>query len=83
MSLPDFDPAIHKEISNVPVVRWILESSPRMTCTAGCQLSALETAMLRLKYDEERALNDNKERTFINHSGHLVAQIKKRATRKL
>ncbi|MDY4840836.1 MAG: hypothetical protein SO314_00520 [Alphaproteobacteria bacterium] len=37
MSLPDFDPAIHKEISNVPVVRWILGSSPRMTCTAGAR----------------------------------------------
>ncbi|MDY4841700.1 MAG: hypothetical protein SO314_04990, partial [Alphaproteobacteria bacterium] len=52
-------------------------------CAAGCQLSALETAMLRLKYDEERALNDNKERIFINHSEHFAAQIKKRATRKL
>ncbi|MDY4841633.1 MAG: hypothetical protein SO314_04650 [Alphaproteobacteria bacterium] len=28
MSLPDFDPAIHKEISNVPIVRWILGSQP-------------------------------------------------------
>ncbi|MDY4842385.1 MAG: hypothetical protein SO314_08495 [Alphaproteobacteria bacterium] len=28
MSLPDFDPAIHKEISNVPVVRWILGAQP-------------------------------------------------------
>ena len=87
MSLPDFDPAIHKEISNVPVVRWILGSQPENDRygrrAASCQRRASETAMLRLKYDEERALNDNKERTFINHSGHLVAQIKKRATRKL
>ncbi|MBQ8630461.1 MAG: hypothetical protein IJ479_01940 [Alphaproteobacteria bacterium] len=28
MSLPDFDPAIHKETGNVPVVRWILGSQP-------------------------------------------------------
>ena len=87
LSLPDFDPAIHKEISNVPVVRWILGSQPEndlhSRCAAGCQLSALETAMLRLKYDEERALNDNKERIFINHSGHAAVQIKKKATRKL
>ena len=52
-------------------------------CAAGCQLSALETAMLRLKYDEERALNDNKERIFINHSGHYACHRKERATRKL
>ena len=50
---------------------------------ASCQLSASETALLRLKYDEERALNDNKERIFINHSGHAAVQIKKKATRKL
>ena len=28
MSLPDFDPAIHKETGKVPVVRWILGSQP-------------------------------------------------------
>ena len=28
MSLPDFDPAIHKEISNVLIVRWILGLQP-------------------------------------------------------
>ncbi|MDY4841867.1 MAG: hypothetical protein SO314_05840 [Alphaproteobacteria bacterium] len=51
MSLPDFDPAIHKETGNVPVVRWILGSQPENDRygrrAAGCQLSALETAMLR------------------------------------
>ncbi|MBP3345842.1 MAG: hypothetical protein J6L86_02280, partial [Alphaproteobacteria bacterium] len=87
MSLPDFDPAIHKEISNVPVVRWILGAQPENDlhgrCAASCQRRDSENALLRLKYDEERALNDNKERIFINHSGHWVAQIKKRATRKL
>ncbi|MBQ8631832.1 MAG: hypothetical protein IJ479_08980 [Alphaproteobacteria bacterium] len=42
MSLPDFDPAIHKEISNVPVVRWILGSNPRMTrTTGGAQLETM------------------------------------------
>ena len=77
MSLPDFDPAIHKETGKMPVVRWILGSQPENDNkkkpendlhgrrAASCQLSALETAMLRLKYDEERALNDNKERIFI------------------
>ena len=49
-------------------------------CAAGCQLSALETAMLRLKYDEERALNDNKERIFINLSGHYACHRKERTT---
>ena len=28
MSLPDFDPAIHKETGKMPVVRWILGSQP-------------------------------------------------------
>ena len=28
MSLPDFDPAIHKETGKVPVVRWILGAQP-------------------------------------------------------
>ena len=69
MSLPDFDPAIHKETGNVPVVRWILGSQPENDlhgwCAASCQHRDSETALLRLKYDEERALNDNKERIFI------------------
>ncbi|MBQ8630258.1 MAG: hypothetical protein IJ479_00895 [Alphaproteobacteria bacterium] len=50
LSLPDFDPAIHKEISNVPVVRWILGSQPENDLhgrrAASCQLSASETALL-------------------------------------
>ena len=37
MSLPDFDPAIHKETGKVSVVRWILGASPRMTCTTGAR----------------------------------------------
>ena len=28
LSLPDFDPAIHKETGKVPIVRWILGSQP-------------------------------------------------------
>ena len=38
---------------------------------------------LLAKREGTSALNDNKERIFINHSGHWIAQIKKRATRKL
>ena len=65
MSLPDFDPAIHKEISNVPVVRWILGSQPENDLHG--RLSALcfrDRDASTVNYDEERALNDNKRKNF-------------------